>query len=147
MAIPRFEVLSGAINGVNLVFTTSAAYTPGSVAVFLNGQLLKAHAGDPWAETDPANGVVTVAGDCVPRDGDHIAAFYLDTLDDFVGSEVSEMTGTVTAVVTASGQLGDAETPVGSLLDVQQVCGILADEALTGSVVSTEVVSGKIEVC
>lgn len=69
--------LAGAINGVNLTFTTPWAYAPGTVAVFLNGQLLSRNDGaHPWVETSPALGVITLNGaDYIPRPNDSLFAF------------------------------------------------------------------------
>jgi len=69
--------MTGAINGANLTFTLPFHYEPGSVAVFLNGVLLKRNDGtDPWTETNPAAGEVVLLGaDYVPRPGDSLFAF------------------------------------------------------------------------
>lgn len=47
---PRIEVPTGIINGSNRVFYTSVAYRPGSVMVFLNGQLKAGLLDDGWYE-------------------------------------------------------------------------------------------------
>lgn len=49
-AQPRFEVPAGIINGSNRVFYTSVVYRPGSVMVFLNGQLKADLLDDGWFE-------------------------------------------------------------------------------------------------
>jgi hypothetical protein len=69
--------LAGAINGVNLVYATPWAYTPGTVAVFLNGVLLSRNDGaHPWTETNPSLGTVTLNGsDYTPKAGDSLFAF------------------------------------------------------------------------
>ena len=81
MPLPHFEVLSGAVDGVNTTFTASMAYTSGSTAVFLNGQLKRPHVAgvqDGWVETSPPAGVVTL--DEAPRSpNDVVQMFYLDT--------------------------------------------------------------------
>lgn len=41
MPKPVIEPVVGSLDGVNTFFSTSASYTPGTVLVFLNGQLLK----------------------------------------------------------------------------------------------------------
>lgn len=46
----RIEVLGGGVNGVNNVFQTSSPYVPGSVRIFLNGQLKRADFADGWIE-------------------------------------------------------------------------------------------------
>jgi hypothetical protein len=78
--IPHFEVPAGAIDGANVLFTTAMSYTPGSTAVFINGQL-KRPAGvgilDGWTETSPVLGTVTL--DEAPLTDDVVQIFYLDT--------------------------------------------------------------------
>lgn len=80
--IPHFEIPTGAIDGMNTVYTVSMAYTPGTVAVFINGQL-KRPSGvgilDGWVETDPVLGIVTL--DEAPLTNDVVQVFYLDTND------------------------------------------------------------------
>jgi hypothetical protein len=49
-AIPRIEVPSGVIDGSNRVFYTTAPYRPGTVRVFLNGQLKQGLLDDGWFE-------------------------------------------------------------------------------------------------
>jgi hypothetical protein len=79
MPQPFFEVLAGTIDGVNAVFSYSQPYAPGTTALYLNGQLLLAST-IVWAETSPATGVVTItAAGCIPRVGDQIEGFALDT--------------------------------------------------------------------
>lgn len=147
MAIPRFEALSGTVNGVNRVFTTSAAYTPGTVAVFLNGQLLKNPAGDPWVEQNPTTGEIELAVDCTPVKDDQLAAFYVDTLDSFVGEEVTPIYGSISELGSISGTLGDAEVVLASIEETDSVCGILTPINITGAVETQEVLSAVLEVC
>lgn len=51
MAIPGFEVPSGAIDGVNKDFILSVNYAPGSLQVWRNGILSIATDDDGWIET------------------------------------------------------------------------------------------------
>jgi len=80
VATPRFEVALGVSDGVNLVFfTPTAPYLPGSVAVFLNGQLKRADFTDGWVETNPVTGEVDLL--IAPLGGappDVVQIFYLD---------------------------------------------------------------------
>lgn len=81
MPTPRFELAIGVSDSVNVLFyTPTFPYAPGSVAVFLNGQLKRADFMDGWVESNPAVGEVTLllpplAG--VPPDV--VQIFYLDT--------------------------------------------------------------------
>lgn len=149
MGLPQFTLLSGSINGINAVFTTPTAYTAGTVAVYLNGQLLLNPAGNPWAETDPSTGTVTITGaECIPRTGDVISAFYIDTQDDFVGSVVSPISGTISAQTSLDAVLG-AETPVASSISpTNSKSGILSTSAnLSASIQSSSKLSGIIDEC
>lgn len=86
-----YGVLSGAINGVNKVFTVSlGSYVSGALQVYLNGQLQTQGTGEDWVETSPAAGTFTV--DVAPVAGDIITVFYkhsvtatynADTLDGY----------------------------------------------------------------
>lgn len=73
MGHPRFEKLSGAINGFNVVFETSAAYAPGSVRVFLNGVLLQKSTAEGFSEA----GSNRIKMKEPPRVGEVVQAFYL----------------------------------------------------------------------
>lgn len=50
MAFSVFRNLTGLVDGVNTVFQTPVPYVPGSVRVFLNGQLKRSDLGDGWVE-------------------------------------------------------------------------------------------------
>ena len=77
-ALPKIEVASGAIDGVNQTFTVSGPYVAFTVAVFLNGQLKRRDFVDGWAETNPAGGAVTLAEP--PQAGDVVQVYFLDAL-------------------------------------------------------------------
>lgn len=65
---------------MNLVFTLSMPYGPGSTAVFLNGMLQERSLVDGWVETDPDTGVITLKE--APRSSgpcpDVLQVFYID---------------------------------------------------------------------
>ena len=44
------EVATGPVDGVNTTFYTSAMYVPGSLQVWLNGQMKRADLQDGWVE-------------------------------------------------------------------------------------------------
>lgn len=50
MVVPVIRVCSGTINGSNLIFKTPAPYVPGTLRVFVNGQLLRSDFDDGWTE-------------------------------------------------------------------------------------------------
>lgn len=70
------EIPTGVVDGVNVVFTVSVAYVPGSVSVFVRGLLRQQGEGDGWAETSPNAGTVTLAE--APFTGDPILIFFRD---------------------------------------------------------------------
>jgi hypothetical protein len=91
------------VDGVNAVFTASKAYSPGSTAVFMNGNLLfdrNVVGGRLWAETTPGSGIITIDTTHVPivrtSDGglEEISMFFLDTLPDGF-KEVTELQATL----------------------------------------------------
>ena len=83
MSLPVFQLASGVANGGNKTFYTTSngvtivPYTAGTLAVYLNGQLLYDRSGNPWAETDPATGRFDF--DDAPLTSDDVAVFFLDT--------------------------------------------------------------------
>lgn len=72
--------ITGAINGTNLVFNVSAAYTAGTLAVFMNGQEVQ----NQFSESAPATGEFTFDAGCAPKTGDTLQAHYFDTTADGV---------------------------------------------------------------
>lgn len=74
---PKFETASGAIDGLNTVFSVSSPYTVGTLAVLLNGQLKSADLEDGFSEASPPTGTFTMNE--APLPGDTVQAFYLDT--------------------------------------------------------------------
>jgi hypothetical protein len=70
-----FGVLVGAIDGVNTTFTVSyGEYLPGSLQVFLNGQLLAQGIDEAWVELSPGRGTFMLNES--PVAGDIITAIY-----------------------------------------------------------------------
>lgn len=135
MSQPRFEVASGAIDGVNTTFTVSVAYTPNTTAVFLNGKLYRKDWDDGWVETNPTLGVLDLNEAPVP--GDVVQIFFTDTAAPLPGEEVTTLHGVLMEVGELRGMLLDVEyraaslnesgTAEGLLLDVQPMLGALHD--------------------
>ena len=137
MPTPRFEVLAGAINGANLVFTTSVPYSPGTTALYLNGQLLNPSGPLPaWVETSPATGTITFDPIChIPRVGDVVQMFFLDTVvDDTTVEEVCSFQVTLLDTQAAlRGLLFDEEIVAGSVVDdSEDLIGMVLDVSLLG---------------
>lgn len=93
MALPRFETLVGAIDGVNVTYLTSVPYRATTVAVFLNGQLKVRTFTDGFAETSPGGGVITMNE--APRTGDVVQAYYWDTAPDTVERAICPLKGSI----------------------------------------------------
>lgn len=107
------------MDGVNVLFTTPTPYQPGSVAVFLNGQLKRADFTDGWLETTPSTGLITLLQAPLPaafgNPDDVVQVFYLDTSEVLPETEVSPMRG----MLVASGEL------FSKLQETQQLVGII----------------------
>lgn len=70
-----YGLLSGAVNGVNTLYTVSSgSYLTGTLSVYLNGLLQLQGAGDDWTETAPGSGTFTF--NIAPLTGDIITATY-----------------------------------------------------------------------
>jgi len=123
----HFEVPVGAIDGVNRLFTVSLPYTPGSVAVFINGQLKRADYDDGWVETDPSTGQVTVnespIGGSVPE---VVQIFYLDTTQNDVTEVVEGIIGTIEDLDMLYGTIGSDDI-VGTVVDLSAITGTIDD--------------------
>jgi hypothetical protein len=137
MGIPRFEILTGVVDGVNTTFFTPVAYTPGSLAVFVNGQLKRADYNDGWIEANPATGEVTLKEaprPCPPDLDEVIQAFFIDT------------TPLDTGFLELEGILDDTSEVTG-LLEIDELEGIIDDTAEVFGTVETETeISGQVDV-
>jgi len=74
---PKFEVASGAIDGVNKTFFVSVPYAPNTTAVFLNGAALRKDYANGWVETDSVTGKVDLNE--APIVGDVVQVFFAYT--------------------------------------------------------------------
>lgn len=74
MSLPKFEVATGAIDGVNTTFYVSVPYAPNTVAVLLNGMALRKDYANGWIETDPTLGKLNLKE--APLLGDIIQVFF-----------------------------------------------------------------------
>ena len=103
MANPMFEKLIGVIDGLNKVFRFSRAYTPGSTAIYINGQLVLAKAFSEWSESDPSTGEITLTRTLRTRDT--VSGFAMDTLVQ-VGTTIVPVQTVITGSVLQSSVLG-----------------------------------------
>lgn len=150
MPQPRFEIPSGSVDGVNTIFVVSSAYQPGSVAVFLNGQLKTRGLDDGWVESDPVVGEVTLKeaprGD--PGDPDVVQIFFIDTSPALPETVVECLVGTITSVSEDALQGVLSETLLqGSLDDHDDLLGLVSVEELSGAVAERGQLNGVLEVC
>lgn len=146
MGLPRFELLSGTVDGVNNVFYTSVAYTAGSVAVYQNGQLILNPVPE-WTETNPVTGEITIDPTCTPKTGDILAAFFLDTTDAYTGEVVEEIIGSITGEEALSGAVS-AGALSAYVVAYDGASGIITDtDEIVGTVLASGTISGIIEVC
>ena len=152
MATPRFEVPSGTIDGVNTTFTTSLPYQAGSLAVFINGLLMRADLLDGWVETAPTTGTFDLKE--APRVGpsgggceDVIKVFFLDTAPAVLECVTTPLCGTIKADPELVGCLADAIALCGEV-KTSDLSGCLVDELLLCGTVEAEVsLVGVLEVC
>ena len=133
MGIPRFEPLTGTVDGANKVFTASSAYSPGSTAVFTNGVLQRADLDDGWSESNPATGEITYTE--APHTGDIPQICYIDTTPDSPEVNIENITGQL-----------DPEPGLTAALGASALSGSLgSDAALTGTLAADAVLSGQLE--
>lgn len=141
MALPRFEVALGVVDGVNVLFTTPTPYVAGSVAVFLNGQLKRADFMDGWVETSPSLGQVTLSMPPEPaafgNPDDVVQIFYLDTSDVLPETEVTPLRGSIQVMSDLTGELVEVDV-LGGLLEFE-------GDGLLGEVAGLEEIGGNIE--
>lgn len=148
MAGLHFEPLSGVVDGINAVFTTSTAYSPGTVAVYLNGQLILHPLGNSWLETDPTLGIITFEPGFIPVAGDVVAAAWCDTAPDLIETEVTPIEGTIEEADSLTGMLS-AELSVGGTLEVDDavVGSLQAEASLAGALGEVDFLEGELEIC
>ena len=91
--LAHFEQPVGIIDGINVVFTTSAAYIPGSIVVFLRGIPRVAAWEDGWFETDPTTGTVTLKEP--PVLGDDVQFMWCEDIGDVVECAVEPLHGMI----------------------------------------------------
>lgn len=73
MQPPRIETPTGAVNGVNRTFFVTADYVPGTVRIFLNGQLKSPPLEDGHTELGGRKINIKDA----PRAGDVVRVYYI----------------------------------------------------------------------
>lgn len=145
--LAKIEPLVGTVDGVNTVFTTPGgeAYIDGGNVVFLRGLPRVMAWDDGWANTDPANGVVTLKEP--PLTGDDVQMLYAVQVVG-VETEVTEISGHIIADDLVDGALGAVEELDGDTVFIEALDGSLASTSeITGALDATAGISGTIEVC
>lgn len=146
MGQPQFEPLIGSIDGANTVYTTPTPYTAGTVAVYVNGQLQMHNLGNPWAETTPAAGVVTLG--FAPQGGDTVVAFYIDTTPVLPETEVEILDGTIDEVDDLAGELIVSDELDGTIEFAENIEGeLVAVDELDGTIEEVEELEGELIIC
>jgi hypothetical protein len=138
---PRFEVLIGAVDGVNCRFRTSVPYKPKSFAGFLNGQLKRADFDDGWIETSPSLGVVTFKEP--PVLGDVVQGFYVLT-SIYPGEEVTPLRGRVGAVACVLGRMYAPEPVRAQVRASAPLRARMTAEAVEGRIMTVEKLRGRL---
>ena len=131
MPVPHYEVPSGVIDGINTVYTVSVAYQPGSVAVFLNGQLKRQDLDDGWTETGPAAGEVTLteAPRSIGKCPDVLQIFFLDTTPLAIEQTVERIKAKLRTYQPVRGILRDVIHAKGRLEPVDNIHGKVASRS------------------
>jgi hypothetical protein len=129
MPRPQKEVPTGAVDGVNTVFTTSQAYTAGSLVVFVRGLVRVAANDDGYTETDPNAGTFTMKE--APFQDDVVFVFYKDQVIE-AGESVLELAGSIADNSLAGTISGTALS--GTLLTTVDLSGAIADNSLSGTI-------------
>jgi hypothetical protein len=119
MSIPRTEVPSGDIDGVNTSFVTPFPYTPGTLLHYLNGQLKVPVNDDGLIEDDPSAGTFTLKE--APKTGDVLQARYLDTTPVQPGEEVQGLFAMLSDLDGLAARLAGADVLSGIVDDVDIV--------------------------
>jgi hypothetical protein len=145
MPQPLNEILIGTVDGANLVFYFSVPYTAGTAVVLLNGQVLLHNSGNPWTESNPLTGEVTLDAVVTPQLLDQVSGIALDTTP--VGIEtileaidvtIDDVPGVIAGAITSPdalyGSLADYTLLTAAVVDYGSVLGSLVDrDALIGS--------------
>lgn len=140
--IPRFEVPAGAVDGSNQIFTVSVPYGAGTIAVFLNGMLMRADYDDGWVEANPASGQVEMKQ--APLVSDVVQIFFIDTSPQGIESEVTPIRGTIEVAVDVDGALAVEDRMTGELDVGVDLAGLLVDETLLGTFEPEADLSGRL---
>ena len=153
MGQPRFEVPTGAVDGVNTVYYVSLPYVAGSTAVWLNGILLERTLDDGWTESDPSTGEITLkeapqgSGACP----DVIQVFFKDTTEDAPETVVEVLVGTIEEDAGISGVLVQSENVlIGTIGSDTILSGVIQNDVpsdLQGIIEAESQIIGLVEEC
>lgn len=140
------ELLTGVVDGVNTVFFSSLPYTAGTMAVSVDGQLQFHPAGNPWTESDPGTGEVTLLFS--PKAGSVVSGAYSDTTPILPETVIQELDGSVCFVNELSAGIEQTTELSGTLDDAEELEGSIGFVTeLDGKVEQTEFLVGEISIC
>lgn len=121
MPQPQFEVALGAVDGFNVNFATPTPYQAGTLAVFLNGQLLNA---TQYTPIDPTSGAFQMTE--APQTLDIVQVFYIDTSPVLPGEEILPLSGTINSGAEIVGTLSEDDLVVnGTLVECDCIVGTI----------------------
>jgi hypothetical protein len=151
MPLPRFEVPTGTIDGINRVFSVSQSYRPGTTAVFLNGLLLEKSLDDGWVESNPLGGEVELKE--APRwraiDSDVVQVFYIDT-SPFSPQEILDVRlfGFIKEMDEIDGIVRSEGILTGILVEEEDdIRGLVVDQFMVGQLIETDIVQVVVRCC
>jgi hypothetical protein len=110
----------GLINGANTAFTTPTPYSPGSLRVIHNGQLLEI---DCAEEVSPSAGTWTWLDPQPPRPGDTVTVLYDDVGGAPAYIPVCPLVGVIRPTHLLRGVLVPTMQLVGSVAPTQRIVG------------------------
>ena len=152
MPVPRFEVPTGAVDGVNLDYYVSVPYRAGSTAVFLNGLLQQKALDDGWIEADPSTGWIQMkeAPQGTGLNADIIQVFFIDTSPALPEEVISGITGTLSedgGEILAGSLEEDGSIGGEVALDLDVAGTIVAEMSLTSVLEPDYVIEGVLQEC
>lgn len=149
MPSPRFEVPSGSVDNANTIFIVSRPYTPGSVAVFMNGLLQERSLLDGWFETDADAGVVTLKE--APRSTgvpDVIQIFFIDRSAALPETQVVKMRGVIVTARKIKCVFGSSAAVVGRVMSFDPLTGVVTTrKGLRGVATSHQSIKARVRIC
>ncbi len=145
----KFEILTGAVDNVNTVFTTPhGVYVAGTTRLLVRGiPQTETDTCGGWFETDPSTGTVTLKE--APCEGDLVQLMYCIEVADTPESEITPITGCIeTTAAEISGYLCSESEVLGCLEELPELlCGSIETESIVGNLSTLDEICGIIVEC